>query len=911
MPVLTNEQNDAIKTYLDQKYNLQFKVESIDGTIDNTGDVVILNSINLEIKNPKNIVKIMTGGESYGNTIKFYNKIDVSFAIGEDYNDEIVYDPYTEVFEEQLPVQDYTINDLIPFLDKMINWAKSNYGREPVVEPRPAQATQSIRDTLSSVMPQVEFIDDVLQYQPIPNLFRLYNGNADWFYKGNAGVPQGLFLCFTRNSASKAPIKMIPANHIGFFQSTNVEGYFALISNTYTKEKLEALSQFITDLSPNIVLYSDKFIVTVTDYVNDDPLTIQVSSRNKYESAKYIELEMSNGTDWLYDLFDAMDNKIEYNQGSFLYKPSNNSFSYLFGDGTIHSFGIKDDKSVVKALQKEIAKKANIPYPKPQPINSNVQYFDDFFVIPTGSGIQIAPKKDHPNIVYLDLTEGKTWLYDLFDAMTGFGNYDRYTLSYNGADNVFQSVQNDGSIHSFGVDDSATEHLIKKIAKHAKLHPKPQSAPKPASQAPQTFDFDAIKKQVAKIAFDTGYNDEKNEFGHSLSSINLNKKALRIWKSIQKKGATVGEHLKELGNVYNQAWQMGMQKALDKQRVVQPVKMAQTVRQTTVPQLTDNWTTELGEQITDILESEDVIGKLSDGIKVDNDGIEVLYRLPLKTVLDYDYSKVLFSFKPKSTGLGTTYKVIVKETVPKGLPQLYTNQTFNSDEPFSLSNFQSMFDKLKNVVQYTHRSKTYDLAVEKVKEIAKNNWDTGITLAPAQQAPLMKLIESYTPPVGSSYTMSESPLFKLLTIYTDEQKKLSASAQVSFDPIDEPMSSLERLAQEFETTVEPPQGSTAMATPVTTINEVLSYPDFTVFVSDDLNNTLGVMFLKYEDEFYVYTNDGTTFELDVSPNSTIIQRMGGTVYKAQTLEEDTVDDSYFDDDLSLKLIQDAKNAIGL
>jgi len=110
-PLLTNEEKDAIRTYLDQKYDLQFKVISMSSNG--------INFVQVNIKTPRHYVQVIIRAEGS----LFQQMVRKSVAEGKHYDGTTKWGEFRTLLDEKMMPQNYTLGDLIPMLDTLIDFA--------------------------------------------------------------------------------------------------------------------------------------------------------------------------------------------------------------------------------------------------------------------------------------------------------------------------------------------------------------------------------------------------------------------------------------------------------------------------------------------------------------------------------------------------------------------------------------------------------------------------------------------------------------------------------------------------------------------------------------------------------------------------------------------------------------------
>jgi hypothetical protein len=109
---------------------------------------------------------------------------------------------------------------------------------------------------------------------------------------------------------------------------------------------------------------------------------------------------------------------------------------------------------------------------------------------------------------------------------------------------------------------------------------------------------------------------------------------------------------------------------------------------------------------------------------------------------------------------------------------------------------------------------------------------------------------------------------------------------------------------EPQTTVKEKKPKSKSKQTVTTIQEVKSYPNGTIFVAVNENELEGVIVTKVGSEFFIFDEYGGAFTQNVNQNT--IDELGGTLRVAHQVSEDDLNEAYFDEDLALEIIEKAK-----
>ena len=376
-PLLTTEQKDAVRTYLDQKYDLQFKVISM-------GHPNYINYIETEIYTPKEWVSITIRAEGS----MFQKKVRRALAVGTEYG-KTKYGASKLVIDEQMLPQAYTLGDLIPILDTLINFAK------PKTQTRPT--TQSVRDTLSSVMPQIEFINSLDQIVSTePSLNKWYAGSLAYDYPETGNYFEiVLFAHLMTDNKLRLSIQIDDGTD---FKSFQFDDYFAILAKVEQTERGDDVTEKTWEIVEgwyNFLHYAfDNAGLSFISSTNDDghpqfiihlgqqttqrvaspapalqpqifdeffvlPVNVGFVVSPKKDTANKILFNLNDGKNWLYDLWNGMLNNQYFKKGNLelidghIFQQTHN--------GEIRSFGFDPDKAT--ELIEKMAKVAKIKLP--------------------------------------------------------------------------------------------------------------------------------------------------------------------------------------------------------------------------------------------------------------------------------------------------------------------------------------------------------------------------------------------------------------------------------------------------------------------------------------------------------------------------------------------------------------------
>ena len=182
---------------------------------------------------------------------------------------------------------------------------------------------------------------------------------------------------------------------------------------------------------------------------------------------------------------------------------------------------------------------------------------------------------------------------------------------------------------------------------------------------------------------------------------------------------------------------------------------------------------------------------------------------------------------------------------------------------------------------------TLEQAIEFAKNKAISNVANEINTPPANQSDLRNIISQFP-----------NNALDILDAYTKVYVKAYKKKT------DDVLQQLMNAETEPQTTVKEKKPKAKSKQTVTTIQEVKSYPNGTIFVAVNENELEGAIVAKVGSELFIFDEYGGAFTQNVNQNT--IDELGGTLRVAHQVSEDDLNEAYFDEDLALEIIEKAK-----
>lgn len=911
LPQLSVEQKDAIKAYLDQKYNLQFDVVT---------DVQFINYIQVEIVNRKDKAVVMIHQQNTGNKTPIA-QLHRAKQIGVKQSGEPFYDRFEKIIEEDLPVQAYTVGDLIPILNNLIRMAK------------PKPTTQSVRDTLSSVMPQIEFINSLDQVSTEPSLNRWYAGSlaydfpttgnyfeivlfahlmADNKLKLTIQVNSGAGFNFSQNDDYFAVLAKVEQTPQGTDLTRKtweiVEGWYNFLQNMFNLAGIASIGSVSNSGEPQFIIHLGQQTTqrvaspatqrVATPLYND--FHIQPTSSGLVISPKgtinQIFLDLETDTSWLSDLFNAMKTGLYFKKGDlewvdgYIFKQTND-------DGSIITVGVDtQDATVLNNLIGNIdVLSQNYPKSAQEPsIIEGVTANQDALNLKSKQHTQL--RKFITKAFQQDFPQWNAFVSILSDRVVIYlSDLSLIKRKYN-----FMILINKDGLRIFGFTN-------------------------PYFDNNSLFNIDAIANQVSVLTIQDLFNQM------ILSSEKLKEWIASNGSELEPVGLTYfgssedfAKHLRK--NPYSSAIAMQIDEQLKTLSVVlvtitghkqkapklfiKPVAYVQMYDPTKMNFTSVSWDKIYLQDHSDLVDNSFIPMAY---FKDSGLGYHRLHYNEIKTISDYlivlfeegvvswtqSISTLPIALNPMVAELSKKQSIANSIAEIKGMVKM-----LDSLAPLPIDNqklsYEYSIDQNKEFKRQEPRIQTPKIQLADAMEWAVKrgvfNFENYSTFkAPAQDKELMDL---YSMVVNEYGSIAGQDLFDTYTASWNKAYKDFTDAQLA-----------QQQAQQSQSTVEPPQGSTgSLGTQISTIDDVLQYPDGTLFVTPNQNNDYEIrVFAKVGDELFGFDEDGSALTLDFDE----LEDVGDLFYQSIQVDPFRIQQVYFNQSESKQMVADALQAIGM
>ncbi len=789
------------------------------------------------------------------------------------------------------------------------------------VVPRPT--TQSVRDTLSSVMPQIEFINSLDQVSTEPSLNRWYAGSlaydfpttgnyfeivlfahlmADNKLKLTIQVNSGAGFNFSQNDDYFALLAKVEQTPQGTYLTQKTweiaEGWYNFLHNALNDAGLSFSSKVNSELQPQFIIHlgqqtTKRVAQPVYNdfYVEPTPNGLVISPKG---TINQIFLDLETDTSWLSDLFNAMKTGLYFKKGDlewvdgYVFKQTND-------DGSIVTVGVDvQDATVLNDLIGNINVLSQ-NYPKQQTTQEP-------------SLIEgVTANQDALNLPYEQRSQLQKFIVQTFAEDFPQWNADVLLYSNDRVEIYLSDISLIKPKYNFKV-------LINKTGLHIFGYTSPYF------DANSVFKIDTIPNQVSVLTIKD-----------LLTRMMLGSKQIKQW--IASNGSalpatqleyfgssqTFAKHLRN--NPYSSAIAMQIDETLKTLSVVlvtitghkqkapklfiKPVAYRQMYDPTKMNFTNVSWDKKILQDHSDLVDNSflPMAYFQSGGL-----GYQKLHYNEIKTISDYLialFEEGVVSWTQSISTLPIALNSMVAElgnqSIANSIAEIKGMVTMTESlAPFPIDHLKIAYEYSIDQNAQEPRIQTPKIQLADAMDWAVKrgvfNFENHSTFkAPAQDKELMDL---YTMVVNEYGSSAGQDLFDAYTASWNKAHKDFTDAQIA-----------QQQAQQAQATVEPPQGSTgSLGTQISTIDDVLQYPDGTLFVTPNQNNDYEIrVFAKVGDELFGFDEDGSALTLDFDE----LEDLGDLFYQSIQVSPFRIQQVYFDQSESKQMVADALQAIGM